>query len=139
MFSLGKRCNKVPALSETEDERFPRVFEKIGEGGHFKILVVLDSRTFHKYFALGRVGMSSSGGGTTEGDIGGKAEGDIGGRATASAGDASESSHSKDVPRPEVPSRDDSIEFIGIIRKEIRRILSHIPDLTLLRWSGEKI
>ncbi|GFS35777.1 aminopeptidase P1 [Actinidia rufa] len=58
----GKQCNKVPVLSEIEDERFRRVFEKIGEGGHFKIPVVLDSRTFHKYFALGRVEMSSSGG-----------------------------------------------------------------------------
>ncbi|GFZ00417.1 hypothetical protein Acr_14g0000530 [Actinidia rufa] len=68
--SFSKRCNKVPILSKTEDKRFRRVFEKIGEKGHFKILVVLDSRTFHKYFALGRVEMSSSGGGSVEGDIG---------------------------------------------------------------------
>ncbi|GFY80874.1 hypothetical protein Acr_01g0006830 [Actinidia rufa] len=108
----GKRCNKVPALSETEDEIFHRVFEKIGEGGHFKIPVVLDSRTFHKYFAE----MSSSGGNSTaEGDIGGKAEGDIGGRAVASAGNT------------------------RIIGKEMTRILPHVPDLTLLRWLGGKV
>ncbi|GFZ00931.1 hypothetical protein Acr_14g0005660 [Actinidia rufa] len=82
--------------------------------------------------------MSSSGGGTAKGDIGGEAEGDIGGGAATSSGNTSESSHSQDVPRPEVSSRDDSIEFIGIIRKEKRRIFPHIPDLNLLRWSGEK-
>ncbi|PSS08071.1 Recombination protein like [Actinidia chinensis var. chinensis] len=76
--------------------------------------------------------MSLSGGGTAEGDIRGEAEGDIRGRAAAFAGDASESSHSKDVPYLEVPSRDDSVEFIGIMGKEMRRILPHIPDLTLL-------
>ncbi|GFS29766.1 hypothetical protein Acr_00g0008300 [Actinidia rufa] len=106
--------------------------------GHFKILVVLDSRTFHKYFAPDRVEMSSSNGGMAEGDIGGEAEGNIGGRAVASAGNTSESSHSKDVSRPDVPSRDDSIEFIGIIRKEMRRIFPHVPDLDLLRWLGSQ-
>ncbi|GFZ01041.1 hypothetical protein Acr_14g0006760 [Actinidia rufa] len=100
--ALGKRCNKMPALSKIEDERFCRVFEKIGEGGHFKIPVVLDSRTFPKYFAPGRVEMSSSGGGTAEGDIGGEAEGNIGGEAAASVGDASELSRFEDVPCPEV-------------------------------------
>ncbi|GFZ15877.1 hypothetical protein Acr_25g0002860 [Actinidia rufa] len=129
-----KRCNKVPALSKTEDERFRRGFEKIGEVGHFKIPVVLDSRTFHKYFAPDRVKISSSSGGTTEGDIGGEAEGDIGGGAVASAstGNVSESSHFKDVPRPEVLSRDDSVEFIGIIGKEMRRILPHRIKLSQL-------
>ncbi|GFS36407.1 hypothetical protein Acr_00g0045780 [Actinidia rufa] len=73
------------------------------------------------------------------GALGGEAEGNIGGGAATSASDASESSHSKDVPRPEVPSRDDSVEFIRIIGKEMRRILPHIPDLTLLRWSGGKV
>ncbi|GFS41519.1 hypothetical protein Acr_00g0074820 [Actinidia rufa] len=47
---LGKQCNKVPILSPTEEERFHQVFEKIGEG-HFKIPVILKSRTFFKYFA----------------------------------------------------------------------------------------
>ncbi|GFY85398.1 hypothetical protein Acr_04g0001360 [Actinidia rufa] len=99
--SSGKRCNKVLALSKIEDERFRRVFEKIGEGGHFKIPVVLDSKTFRKYFAPGRVEISSRGGSTAEGDIRGEVEGDIGGEAAAFANDASEPSHSKGVPRPE--------------------------------------
>ncbi|GFZ08897.1 hypothetical protein Acr_20g0007050 [Actinidia rufa] len=50
----GKKCNKVPILSSTEEERFRQVFEKIG-GGHFKILVILNLETFYKYFAPGRV------------------------------------------------------------------------------------
>ncbi|GFY91077.1 hypothetical protein Acr_07g0012730 [Actinidia rufa] len=69
--SPSKQCNKVSALSETKDERFCRVFEKIGEGGHFKIPVNLDLRTqiFHPQPSR----MSSSGGGTVKGDIGGGA------------------------------------------------------------------
>ncbi|GFS40735.1 hypothetical protein Acr_00g0070220 [Actinidia rufa] len=101
----GKQCNKVPVLSEIEGERFHWVFEKIGEGGRFKIPVVLDSRTFHKYFASSRVEMSSSRGSTAEGEIRVEAEDDIRGGAVAFVGDASESSHSKDVSSPAVPSR----------------------------------
>ncbi|GFZ19872.1 hypothetical protein Acr_28g0005770 [Actinidia rufa] len=78
-------------------------------------------------------------GGTAEVDIGGEAEGNIRGGAATSTGDTSESSQSKDVPRPEVLSRDDSVKFIGIIGKEMRRILPYVPDLNLLRWSGEKV
>ncbi|GFZ05182.1 hypothetical protein Acr_17g0007540 [Actinidia rufa] len=54
--------------------------------------------------------MSSSGGGG-----GGTVEGDIGGKAATSTSDA------------------------RIIRKEMRRILPHVPDLTLLRWLGGKV
>ncbi|GFZ21535.1 hypothetical protein Acr_29g0006970 [Actinidia rufa] len=50
--------------------------------------VILNSRTFHKYFATGRVEMSSSGGSTVKGDIGGEAEGDIGGGASTFVGHA---------------------------------------------------
>ncbi|GFS39087.1 hypothetical protein Acr_00g0061090 [Actinidia rufa] len=68
-FHPSKQCNKVPVLSQTEDERFRQVFEKMG-GGHFKILVILNSRTFHKYFAPDRVEMSLSDSDKAEGDIG---------------------------------------------------------------------
>ncbi|GFY85508.1 hypothetical protein Acr_04g0002460 [Actinidia rufa] len=51
----------------------------------------------------------------TLGGIRVEAEDDIGGRAAASMGDA------------------------RIIEKEMRRILPHVHDLDLLRWSGEKI
>ncbi|GFZ12713.1 hypothetical protein Acr_23g0010980 [Actinidia rufa] len=87
----GKRCNKVPTLSETKDKRFRQVFEKIGEGGHFKIPAVLGLRTFQKYFTPNRAEMSSSGGGTVEGHIRGK--------AATFTGDSSESLHSQDVSR----------------------------------------
>ncbi|GFS44293.1 hypothetical protein Acr_00g0089540 [Actinidia rufa] len=86
----GHRALRVPALSETEDERFRRVFEKIGEGGTSRFRW---------------------------------------GETTTSAGDASESSHSKDVPHPKVPSRYDSVELIGIIRKAMKRIIPHLTPL----------
>ncbi|GFS37210.1 hypothetical protein Acr_00g0050660 [Actinidia rufa] len=127
-----KQCNKVPILSKTH-ERFRQVFEKIREGGHFKILVVLNLKTFHKYFAPGQVEISSCSGGMAKSEIGVEAEGYIKGGAVASAVDASESSHSQDVSRPAVPSRDDSVEFIRIIGKKMRRILPHVPNLDLLR------
>ncbi|GFZ19567.1 hypothetical protein Acr_28g0002720 [Actinidia rufa] len=68
--------------------------------------------------------MSSSGGSTVEGDIGGG--------ATTSVGDASESHHSRYVPCPDVPSRDDSVEYIGTIGKEMWRILPHRIKLSQL-------
>ncbi|GFS43722.1 hypothetical protein Acr_00g0086540 [Actinidia rufa] len=57
------------------------------------------------YFKARPVEISSSSGGTVEGDIGGEAKGDIRGRVVASVGDASESSYSKDVPRLELLSQ----------------------------------
>ncbi|GFS38890.1 extra-large G-protein 1 [Actinidia rufa] len=48
-----------------------------------------------------------------------------------------ESENPHDQARRESPSRDDSIECLGSIRTNLRRLLPHIPDLTLLRWLGE--
>ena len=31
------------------------------------------------------------------------------------------------------------VEYLGTLRKELKMILSRIPDLTLLRWSGKKV
>ncbi|GFS39979.1 hypothetical protein Acr_00g0065950 [Actinidia rufa] len=59
------------------------------------------------------------------GALRGETEGNIGGTTAASTGDASESSHSKDVSCPKVPSREDSIEFVGIIGKDMRTTLPH--------------
>ena len=48
-------------------------------------------------------------------------------------GDKGESRHSQDEhPQNESP-RGALVEYMGTIRKEIRRILPHVPDLTLLR------
>ncbi|GFS39358.1 hypothetical protein Acr_00g0062530 [Actinidia rufa] len=71
-----------------------------------------------------------------DGDIGGEAEGDIREKA-AVVGHANESGHSTDVSRPDVPSRGDSVEFVGTIGEEMRKIFLHASDLDLLRWSRE--
>ncbi|GFY86418.1 hypothetical protein Acr_05g0000570 [Actinidia rufa] len=86
----GKQCNKVPILSPVKEERFRQVFKKVREG-RFKIPVILNSRTFYKYFAPGQVGVSLSGSGTTKGEVGGEAEGDIRLEVAASEDHASES------------------------------------------------
>ena len=59
---------------------------------------------------------------------------------STSSGEAGESrpSHGEHIQQ-DSHSRDESIEYLGTLRKELKRILPHIPDLTLLRWSGEKV
>ncbi|PSS15969.1 hypothetical protein CEY00_Acc13462 [Actinidia chinensis var. chinensis] len=51
-----------------------------------------------------------------------------GSKASRTAGD--------NLPNGDSPS---SSSDVGSIRTELRRLLPHIPDLTLLRWSGEKV
>ncbi|GFZ12863.1 hypothetical protein Acr_23g0012480 [Actinidia rufa] len=59
--------------------------------------------------------------------------------APSSSSDVGESENPHDQARRESPSRDDSIECLGSIRTNLRRLLPHIPDLTLLRWLGGKV
>ncbi|GFY87962.1 hypothetical protein Acr_05g0016010 [Actinidia rufa] len=59
--------------------------------------------------------------------------------APSSSSDVGESQNPHEQARRESPSRDDSIECLGSIRTELRRLLPHIPDLTLLRWTGGKV
>ncbi|GFZ06697.1 hypothetical protein Acr_18g0008670 [Actinidia rufa] len=73
--------------------------------------------------------VSSRGGGAAEGDIGGEAEGDIR-EAVVPAGHASESSCSIGVSRPDVPSREGSIEFVGTIGGGMR-IPLHASNLVM--------
>ncbi|GFY98090.1 hypothetical protein Acr_12g0006310 [Actinidia rufa] len=61
------------------------------------------------------------------------------GEAPSSSSDVGESKNPHDQARRESPSRDDSIECLGSIRTNLRRLLPHIPDLTLLRWLGGKV
>ncbi|GFY95598.1 hypothetical protein Acr_10g0009830 [Actinidia rufa] len=61
------------------------------------------------------------------------------GGATSSSGDAGEFRPSHEHVQQQSPSRDDLIECLGSIRTKLRRILPHVPDLTLLRWSGGKL
>ena len=131
----GKCCNKIPILINTEDRRISRVFKKLGPIGYLKILVVIGSREFQKCFALDSQGMASSGRDITEDKF-------VDGMVVVVVvvvvvGDEGESRHSRDEnPRSE-SSRDKTIEYIGTIRKEMKRILPCLPDLTPLRWFGE--
>ena len=62
------------------------------------------------------------------------------GGAPSSSGDAGEScpSRGEHIQRDN-SSRDESVEYLGTLEKELKRILPHVPDLTLLRWSGGKV
>ncbi|GFS34941.1 hypothetical protein Acr_00g0036870 [Actinidia rufa] len=59
--------------------------------------------------------------------------------APSSSSDVGESQNPHEQARRESPSRDDSIECLGSFRTELRRLLPHILDLTLLRWTGGKV
>ena len=102
----------------------------MGLGGYFKVLVVLTSRVFLKCFALNHAEMSFSGGDN--------AEGNSMDDATAFVGNEGVSRHSQDEHPWNDNPQDESIEYLGTIREEIKRILPHYPDLTLLRWLGRK-
>ena len=126
---LGKRCNKLPILTDTEEKRSQKVFKKIGPGGYFEVPIILDFKTFHQFFARGHVEMSSN-----DGDNDKCRDG-----AIAASGDEGESRHSRDVhPWRESP-QDDSIEYMGTIEKEMRRVLPHLPNLTILMWLGKRV
>ena len=57
--------------------------------------------------------------------------------ASASSSDASQSRHSRDEQPKDGPSRESSIEYIGIIRKT-NRILSRLPNQVLISILGGK-
>ncbi|GFZ15876.1 hypothetical protein Acr_25g0002850 [Actinidia rufa] len=70
-FHDGKSCNKLPVLTEDEAKRTAEVLGKIEPGVYFDVSKVLDSKTFKKHFARGRMEVSSRGGEiTTSGDEG---------------------------------------------------------------------
>ena len=62
------------------------------------------------------------------------------GGAPSSSGDADKScpSRGEHIQRDN-RSRDESVEYLGNLGRELNRILPHVPDLTLLRWSGGKV
>ena len=55
------------------------------------------------------------------------------------SGDEGESCYPRDELSQSESSRDELVEYLGTIKKEMRRILPRLPDLTLLRWLGEKV
>ena len=69
---------------------------------------------------------------------GDKAEDKLAGNAAHVVGTEGESHHSRDDPPRGDHSRDDSVEYIGTIRKGMKKVLPYIPDVTLLRLLGEK-
>ena len=74
---------------------------------------------------------------SSEGDNGGDRPVD---GVPAYSGDSGESRHSRDEHiQRDSHFRDESLEYLGTVRKELRRILPNIPDLTLLMWSGENV
>ena len=77
LLSSGKRCNKLPIPTDTEEERTKKVFKKIRLGGYFDVPIILRSRTFCRFFAPGRAEMlisdgddNKSGDGTSSSDVG---------------------------------------------------------------------
>ena len=58
----SKCCNKLSILTDTKEKRSQKIFKKIGSGGYFNVPVVLDSKTFHRFFAPDHTEMSSNGG-----------------------------------------------------------------------------
>ena len=72
--------------------------------------------------------MSSSGGNNDKFEEG----------TVAVLGDDGESCHPQDE-HPQSESPQESVEYIGTIGKEMRKVLPCLSDLTLLRWLGEKV
>ena len=118
-------------MSTTEKERLQAILDTISGGNSFTIKEVFESKFFRKCFKVASQFMASN--------EGNKGDNPLTGSAAPIAGDEGESLHSLDEPRLGDPSQDDSVEYIGTIKKEMRRILPHVPDLTLLRWSGGKV
>ena len=105
--------------------------QELGPKGFFPIKVAFGSRTFPKCFTLGHKKMASNGRGNVEDK---PTEG-----ATHVTGNKGESHHFRDEHPPSDHSRDDLVEYLGTIRKELKRILSHLPDLTLVRLLEGKV
>ncbi|GFZ04977.1 hypothetical protein Acr_17g0005490 [Actinidia rufa] len=127
----GKRYNKLPILSTTEQERLQVILDTILGENPFTIKEVFESKFFCKCFKVASQFMASN--------EGNKRDNPPPSSAAPIAGNEGESCHSRDEPRLSGPSQDDSVEYIGTIKKKMRRILPHVPDLTLLRWSGGKV
>ncbi|GFZ03432.1 hypothetical protein Acr_16g0000560 [Actinidia rufa] len=124
---LDKHCNNPPQLLGDEPKVFEEIFWSVEKSGRFLVPMLLDSKSFGRVF--GSPGSRAS---RTVGDNLPSEE------VPSSSSDVGESKNPHEQARRESPSRDDSIECLGSIRTNLRRLLPHIPDLTLLRWSGGK-
>ncbi|GFZ20083.1 hypothetical protein Acr_28g0007880 [Actinidia rufa] len=113
---------------DDEMKVFEEIFRSVEESGRFSVPVLLDSKSFRRVFASPGSRASRTAGNHTPS-----------GEAVSSSSDVGESRNPHEQARRESPSRDDSIVCLGSFRTELRRLLPHIPDLTLLRWTGEKV
>ncbi|GFY84577.1 hypothetical protein Acr_03g0013510 [Actinidia rufa] len=123
-----KHCNNLPRLYGNEPKIFEEIFRSVEESGRFSVPVLLDSKSFRRVF----VSPGSRASSTVGDNLPSK-------EAPSSSSDVGESQNPHEQARRESPSRDDSIECLGSFRTELRRLLPHIPDLTLLRWTGGKV
>ncbi|GFS38894.1 hypothetical protein Acr_00g0060020 [Actinidia rufa] len=112
----------------TKMKVFEEIFRSVEESGRFSVPVLLDSKSFRRVFASPGSRASRTAGNHPPS-----------GEAVSSSSDVGESRNPHEQVRRESPSRDDSIVCLGSFRTELRRLLPHIPDLTLLRWTGGKV
>ncbi|GFY95843.1 hypothetical protein Acr_11g0001490 [Actinidia rufa] len=122
-----KHCNNLPRLFGDEMKVFDEAFQSVEKSGRFSVPVLLESKSFGRVFGSPESRTSRTAGAHLPS-----------GEAPSSSSDVGESKNPHDQARRESPSRDDSIECLGSIRTNFRRLLPHIPDLTLLRWVGGK-
>ncbi|GFS29095.1 hypothetical protein Acr_00g0005340 [Actinidia rufa] len=124
----NKHCNNPPRLYGDEPKVFEEIFRSVEKTGRFSVPVLLDSKSYRRVFVSpGSRASRTAGDNLPSGDT------------TSSSSDVGESQNPHEQARRESPSRDDSIKCLGSIRTELRRMLPHIPDLTLLRWSRGKV
>ncbi|GFS40779.1 hypothetical protein Acr_00g0070500 [Actinidia rufa] len=117
-----QHCNNPSRLYGDEPKVFEEIFKLVEKIGRFSVPVLLELKSFRRVFVS--PGSMASG-------IAGESR--PSGEAPSSSGDVGESQNSHEHARRQSPSRDDSVEYLGSIMIELRRILPHIPDLTLLR------
>ncbi|GFZ18283.1 hypothetical protein Acr_27g0000220 [Actinidia rufa] len=120
---VGKHCNKLLVLCIVEYERLQAILDSILGGNPFIIKEFFDSKFFFKCFKVATQFMAFG--------ERNKEDNPPISRAASIAGNEGESHHSRDEPCRCNHSRDNSIEYLGTIRKRMRQILP--PDLSLLR------
>ncbi|GFS38695.1 hypothetical protein Acr_00g0058930 [Actinidia rufa] len=126
-----QHCNVLSILIEIEQERFDQISSTLEQGQYYLIKDVLHSKSFLKSFTLDYKKMVSSG----RDNVKKKLVADAAHIAT----DEGDSYLSQDDPPRGEPSRDDSVEYIGTIRKMMRDILPPLPYQTLLSLLRAKI
>ncbi|GFS33869.1 hypothetical protein Acr_00g0031000 [Actinidia rufa] len=124
--SPNKHCNKLPAVFEIEAKKTADVLKNIELGGYFDVFKVFKSKTLRRYFDSVCDEVSFSGGNSVKETS-----------KDTTSGDEGESRPIRDKHiGHNSPSQDDSIECLGVTRRDIgkiaRRAFLDTLDLTLL-------